>query len=232
MAKYQFISCFLLACGCGSAGNPPPDAIKSTDTLPDLPGEAGPPVCIPGPQTYLLGDPPPACCSNLPYAILFHGTMTSKDRVYDNRGTLIGAAQAAVIDKVWFATSDPGSGDDSIGDYSFRILSDSGQVMWASATWDPFTCFDCAKGHPPIEEVSDQWSAPLIRGMAFFEILDKRLDDVLLLLDLRGIVQLFCMNNPCVDTCRENDTDGGTREGGVPVADGGGSSVVDAAARE
>jgi hypothetical protein len=163
---------------------------------------------------------------------MFDGIITSKNRVYDSQGNLIDADESAVVTDVGFATSDPGPGDDSGGVFSFRILSESGEVLWAGASPDLFSCFDCPKGHAPITEVHEQWGGPLIRGMAFVQILDKRLNKVLLLLDVRGFVQVFCMNNPCVDVCRPESIDGGSTEAGMPMVHGGEAPIRDAAATD
>jgi len=72
--------------------------------------------------------------------------------------------------------------------------------------------------------------------VAFFEILDLRFNKVVLLFDMRGFVQVFCMNNPCVDICQPESVDGGSGEAGVTILDAGigeaaGGGVMDASVK-
>jgi hypothetical protein len=125
-----------------------------------------------------------------------------------------------------------GPGEDG-GEFSYRVLSEDGEILSAAGGIDPFRCYEC-KASPAQEDF--QYAAPLIRGMAFFEILDLRFNKVVLLFDMRGFVQVFCMNNPCVDICQPESVDGGSGEAGVTILDAGigeaaGGGVMDASVK-
>lgn len=208
---FLFSAAFLAICGCGSGSSKScaTDAMSvSYDSGRELPSEGGDAVCTAGPAAFFIGDPAPVCCTPWPYMLVLDVDMTASSRVYDSQGTLLAVDEQASATNVWFSTGDLGPGED-VGDFSYRILSEDGIVLSAAGGPDPFRCFEC-NGPPP--QVTFENSAPLIRGMAFYEILDKRFNTVLLLLDVRGFVQVFCMNNPCVDICQLESVDGGREE--------------------
>jgi hypothetical protein len=204
MLRSLLVATLLLACSCGSGAGQ--SCGKDAPSMLD------------GVATDLAPPDAKMSCVPRPWLVVLNGFMTASNRVYDNQGNLVGVDERATVTDVRFDTGDLGEGEPDVFDFSYRVLSENGDVLTAWGGNDPFTCYDCKS--PWSSHADGLGGSPLISGMAFYEILDRRFNEVLLLLDLRGYLQVFCMNNPCADFCQPG-MDGGNSDVGQSNLDAG-----------
>jgi hypothetical protein len=106
-----------------------------------------------------------------------------------------------------------------------RLLAEDGTVLGEHGYMD---FMSCAGAHcPPVpHELDFEVAIQMVAGAAFYELIDTVSGNPPVRLDLRGHVQLFCMNEPCeLDVCKPLVLDGGSadvsdRDSGATSGDG------------
>jgi hypothetical protein len=140
------------------------------------------------------GAEPRPCHQDDPYAFWMSGHM-SVDRsiTFQSMGISIG----------WAAVRD--------GEMVARLLGEDGTVLLERGYVDFMRCGSC---QPQERELDFSIAIQMVAGAVSFELTDTVSGRPPVRLDLRGHVQLFCMNQPCqLDVC---STDVADRDGAVP----------------
>lgn len=122
------------------------------------------------------------------------------------------------IDKGWLG------GVDSWGMIG-RLLAEDGTVLKERIDSDFMLCM--GKHCPPYPRAVDfDVGIQMVSGAAFYELTDTISGKPPIRIDLRGHVQLFCMNAPCaLDVCKPLLLDAGSTD--VPARDSGLSAGAD-----
>jgi hypothetical protein len=95
------------------------------------------------------------------------------------------------------------------GEIISRLLAEDGTILHESRNSDPALC--SGENCPPGPREVDEWEQiRLVPGAAFYELTDTVSGMPPIRIDLRGHVQLFCMNVACeLDVCKPLPLDGG-----------------------
>ncbi len=111
------------------------------------------------------------------------------------------------------------------GALTSRLLAEDGTILHENRVWDPMDC--AGRTCPPRPRAVDfEESIQLFPGSAFYELSDSLSSHPPVRIDLRGHVQLLCMNAPCaLDVCKPLLLDGGSSD--VPARDSGPSAGAD-----